>query len=67
MSGTQQSGVLDLLLADLSKDQDILTEARNAAETIIEGDTQLTKPEHQGLSYHLQKMRKDHINWAYIS
>ncbi len=67
MAGTQQSGVLDLLLADLSKDQDILTEARNAAETIIAGDTQLEKQEHRGLALHLQKMRKDHINWAYIS
>jgi ATP-dependent DNA helicase RecG len=67
MSGTQQSGVLDLLLADLTKDQDILTEARNIAERIIERDPQLTAPINLPLVAHLQRMKKSHINWAYIS
>jgi ATP-dependent DNA helicase RecG len=67
MSGTQQSGVLDLLLADLVKDQDILTEARDIAERIITKDPQLAAPVNQVLVAHLQKMKKSHINWAYIS
>jgi len=67
MSGTQQSGVLDLLLADLTKDQDILTEARSIAERIIERDPELQAPVNHVLVAHLQKMKKSHINWAYIS
>jgi len=67
MSGTQQSGVLDLLLADLIKDQDVLAEARHIAERIIERDPQLQAPVNRVLVDHLQRMKKSHINWAYIS
>lgn len=67
MSGTQQSGVLDLLLADLVKDQHILAEARDIAERIITKDPELAAPVNQVLLMHLRKMKKSHINWAYIS
>ena len=67
MSGTQQSGVLDLLLADLTKDQNILAEARQIAERIIERDPQLKEPVNQSLVEHLKRMKKSDINWAYIS
>jgi ATP-dependent DNA helicase RecG len=67
MSGTQQSGVLDLLLADLSKDQEVLEEARSIAQKIIVRDPYLSHPLNVFLKSHLLKMKKSSINWAYIS
>lgn len=42
ISGTQQSGVLDLKLADLAKDQIILQEARNTVIDVFKEDETLT-------------------------
>ncbi|MFC4212103.1 ATP-dependent DNA helicase RecG [Pedobacter lithocola] len=58
ITGTQQSGVLDLKLADLAKDQIILSEARNTVIELFETDPQLEKPEHAGLKAHLQKLER---------
>ena len=56
ITGTQQSGVLDLKLADLAKDQIILAEARNTVIELFEIDPQLEKSEHALLKAHLQKL-----------
>jgi ATP-dependent DNA helicase RecG len=45
IQGTQQSGVLDLKLADLAKDQIILQEARNTVIEIFQEDPTLTLPQ----------------------
>ncbi|AZI25284.1 ATP-dependent DNA helicase RecG [Pedobacter sp. G11] len=58
ITGTQQSGVLDLKLADLAKDQVILSEARNTVIEIFSEDPQLEKPENAILKAHLQKMER---------
>ncbi|MEH3113327.1 ATP-dependent DNA helicase RecG [Pedobacter terrae] len=58
ITGTQQSGVLDLKLADLAKDQIILSEARNTVIELFSGDPQLEKPEHAALKAHLQKLER---------
>ncbi|KQR69693.1 ATP-dependent DNA helicase RecG [Pedobacter sp. Leaf176] len=58
ITGTQQSGVLDLKLADLAKDQIILSEARNTVIELFEADPQLEKPEHALLKMHLQKLER---------
>jgi len=58
ITGTQQSGVLDLKLADLAKDQIILSEARNTVIEIFETDPQLEKPEHASLKLHLQRLER---------
>lgn len=55
ITGTQQSGVLNLKLADLAKDQIILTEARNTVIEIFADDPQLEKPENVLLKAYLQK------------
>ncbi len=47
IEGKQQSGVMDLKLADLSQDQQILAEARKTVIEIFETDPNLEKPEHQ--------------------
>jgi len=58
ITGTQQSGVLDLKLADLAKDQIILSEARNTVIAIFEDDPQLAKPENSILKAYLQKLER---------
>jgi len=58
ISGTQQSGVLDLKLADLAKDQVILSEARNTVIALFQDDPQLTKPENVILKAYLQKLER---------
>ncbi|KLT64973.1 ATP-dependent DNA helicase RecG [Pedobacter sp. BMA] len=58
ITGTQQSGVLDLKLADLAKDQIVLSEARNTVIEIFAEDPQLEKPENRILKIHLQKLER---------
>jgi ATP-dependent DNA helicase RecG len=66
--GTQQSGALNLKLANLSTDANILTEARNLAKEILERDRWLQLPENLLLNTHIKKIReKDAVNWSLIS
>ncbi|KQM75064.1 ATP-dependent DNA helicase RecG [Pedobacter sp. Leaf216] len=58
ITGTQQSGVLDLKLADLAKDQIILAEARNTVIELFENDPQLEKPDNIVLKAYLQKLER---------
>jgi len=58
ITGTQQSGVLDLKLADLAKDQVILSEARNTVIELFSEDPQLEKPENAILKAYLQKLER---------
>ncbi len=67
LMGTQQSGLLDLMIADLGKDGKILLQAREAAAEILKSDPELTKPEHQPIKNQLALLRKTAINWAKIS
>ena len=46
MEGTQQSGILNFKLADLSKDQRILQIAREVAARILDKDPNLEKDIH---------------------
>ncbi|MGL6194561.1 MAG: ATP-dependent DNA helicase RecG [Thermoguttaceae bacterium] len=47
--GTQQHGMPPFIIADLSRDRDVLIEARNAANLIVHADPGLAKPEHAKL------------------
>jgi ATP-dependent DNA helicase RecG len=67
LAGTQQSGLLDLLIADLAKDNEILKEARKCAEAILEEDPFLQNSDYQVIKNHLAKIRVDQTNWARIS
>jgi ATP-dependent DNA helicase RecG len=67
MSGTQQSGVLDLLLADLSTDANILKEARITAQQILDDDFGLAKPEHFEVRKQVEKQKSHSLNWGRIS
>ncbi|MGD1889447.1 MAG: ATP-dependent DNA helicase RecG, partial [Cyclobacteriaceae bacterium] len=67
IEGTQQSGVLDLLVADLSKDGKILQEARLSAAEILQDDPDLVSLEHAPIRQHIDKVQKNTFNWSRIS
>lgn len=67
LMGTQQSGALDLLIADLSMDTQILQVARDAAQKILQSDPELTKSENRTIKQQIASMRKTVVNWSRIS
>ncbi|RKT00652.1 ATP-dependent DNA helicase RecG [Flavobacterium sp. 123] len=67
LMGTQQSGVLNLQIADIVKDRDILMLARNYALKILREDAPLQKPEHQTLRAVFIELTKKKNIWNYIS
>lgn len=67
LMGTQQSGALDLLIADLGKDQLILQRARDCARELLEKDPELTKSENRTIRQQVDSIRKSVVNWSRIS
>ncbi len=67
MEGTQQSGILQLRLADLSQDGAIVQQARKIAAALLEKDPDLSLPEHQPLRRHLEEEGKQFKGWGLIS
>jgi len=65
--GTQQSGVLNLKIADLVKDRDILITAREHAIKLLKEDAAMEKPEHQKMREVYIEMSKKKNIWNYIS
>ena len=65
--GTQQSGVLNLKIADIVKDTSILVEARNAAIDLLTDDPNLSKPENLVTLNSYTKHQKTSGLWANIS
>ncbi len=67
LEGRMQSGVLNLHLADLAKDQRILQVARETALEILDADPHLQLPEHRRLLDYLMGMSQNEKTWARIS
>ena len=67
LMGTQQSGVLNLKIANIVKDKDILTQARYYAKKILSSDPNLGQNDHQVLSETYRQMGKYKNIWNYIS
>lgn len=65
--GTQQSGILNLQIADLVKDRDILMVAREYAIKLLKEDASMEKPEHQNLRNVFIEMSAKKNIWNYIS
>ena len=53
--GTRQSGLPELAVANLARDQDLLASARREAQAIIEADPRLESPEHLPLARALEE------------
>ncbi len=67
MMGTQQSGVLDLKIANIVKDKDILSLARHWAKKVLVADPKLADVKHQPIAQTYIKMGKYKNIWNYIS
>ncbi|WP_111684125.1 DUF559 domain-containing protein [Winogradskyella tangerina] len=65
--GTQQSGVLNLRIADIVKDKDILEQARYYAKSVLKLDPSLGLPEHKVILNTYRQMSKYRNIWNYIS
>ena len=67
LDGKQQSGTIQLKLADLSKDGAILDIAREEALAILKIDPTLSQIEHKGLKYTLHQTKEALRGWGRIS
>ncbi|MDD6582490.1 MAG: ATP-dependent DNA helicase RecG [Bacteroidales bacterium] len=67
LQGTQQSGILDFKIADIVKDEKLMAYTRNLAKQLLESDPNLSKPENQSISEHLQLLMKREKFWGMIS
>ena len=65
--GTQQSGVLNLKIADIVKDKDILLQARYYAKKVLKHDPNLSSPENKALLHTYKQLSKYKNMWNYIS
>ena len=67
LMGTQQSGVLNLKIADIVRDKDILLLARHQAVKLLKDDAPMEKPEHATLRAVFMELSKKTTIWNYIS
>jgi len=67
LMGTQQSGALDLRIANLGTDGEILQAARDAAKVLLESDPEISAGVHAMVRHHLSAQGKNKTNWSRIS
>jgi ATP-dependent DNA helicase RecG len=67
LMGTQQSGILNLKIADIVKDAQLLSTARNFAMDVLKNDPNLQKPENQPILETYNQVHKNSTVWANIS
>jgi ATP-dependent DNA helicase RecG len=65
--GTQQSGVLNLKIANIVKDKDILSQSRYHAKKVLNRDPNLAHSEHKPILSTYHEMGKYKNIWNYIS
>lgn len=67
LMGTQQSGILNLKIADIVKDNDILKTARYYALQVLKDDPTLQKEENSPINYTYAQLITHKNIWKYIS
>ena len=67
LMGTQQSGLLQLKIANVIKDTQLLQTARAYAQDIIKKDPNLETEEHQNIKYTLAQIQFHQNIWNFIS
>lgn len=67
LMGTQQSGVLNLRIADIVKDAKILQRARSVAIEVLKKDNNLSSLENKNIANTYQKIMENRAIWANIS
>ena len=66
LTGTQQSGIVDLKIADLSKDGKILQAAREAAGRVLSADPHLRMTENAGVREQMKRTQVSDIDWSEV-
>lgn len=68
IAGTQQSGLpIDLKIASLVKDGQLLEYVRQIAENVLDTDPVLNNPENIILNKQLKRLKNQFVNWRMIS
>ena len=67
LMGTQQSGVVDLHIADLARDGDMLQVARAAARELLQSDPELLNADNAPVRQRLEAGKAQRVNWSRIS
>ena len=67
LTGTQQSGILNLKIGNLSEDSDVLNNARKAAQKIILEDPGFELSKNKIIVSHIKKNKSLSLNWSRIS
>lgn len=67
LAGTQQSGLVDLKIANLARDEEVLRIAREEAFDILHKDPDLEMTEHLPIKMHLSKIKDKTLSWSRIS
>ncbi|MCE2496526.1 MAG: ATP-dependent DNA helicase RecG [Flavobacteriales bacterium] len=67
MMGTQQSGLLDLQIADVARDGQIMALARRAAEDLLRGDSELEGAEFPKVVATFKRKNRKKLHWSRIS
>jgi ATP-dependent DNA helicase RecG len=67
LMGTQQSGLLNLKIADLSKDQQIVAQAREEAKKVLEKDPGIQLAEHAPLREVMRDVLMSRPDWGKIA
>jgi ATP-dependent DNA helicase RecG len=67
LMGTQQSGALDLKIANLATDSIVLQYARNSAMEILDEDPELKLPQNAPVAERARELIRQKPNWSRIS
>ena len=59
--------MLDFKIADLAKDEKLVSYTRNLAIQILDDDPDLQKPEHYRLKAKVDELIRSEVNWSVIS
>jgi ATP-dependent DNA helicase RecG len=67
MSGTQQSGLVELKCADLVEDRKIMEFAKKEAAHLLDADPEMKDPVHRVVREHLERMAQREKDWSLVS
>jgi ATP-dependent DNA helicase RecG len=67
LEGTQQSGIMELKLANLIRDEKVLRIARTFAQRILDQDPELKLDNHKRILNQLNYLNRRKTDWARIS
>ena len=67
LMGTQQSGMLELKIADLIKDNAIINYARQLALEVLKEDPSLKLPKNKSILNHYKEVSNRQVEWSRIS